>query len=514
MKNNSFVYCIVIFLLPLVVSCNTQAEYKTAIISGTVANWNPKQDQTSITIVISDILQREISHLTELDDEGNFRFELDIKSSIDFLLIYNTQWLCYISPGDSLNITIDSKVSSLEEHTSMRYNFVEIGGSSSVINKNIHDFIRIYEDSLNPSKETYDSVKNQEPLEYKKFKTSQFIITQTVLDEFITTNKTSDEFRNWANSYIQYGYWKELLSYRTMHAYYKGIAYDSFLAQIPNDYFDFLQTGIQNISGNSFFRQNGFLQEYCEYIGQLIPPEAYSEIDPAGKEANSLMIAIRLNHYEKNAEGYVKDILVSKLIYQLLDQKYFIDVSKSYNENMISDPILHNRVDEKYQAEWNLFNNPVIPKEAHLLDSEKIEPDSILNWISNEFKGKVVYMDFWAPWCGPCMQEIPYTIRLGEENKNNDFACLFLAVDCSEESWKATISQYSMNGYHMLLSNDQYLNLRKTFPIDGIPHYVLMNNQGEIKNSDAPHPSNRKVILEELSILFDNKHSISQLHLY
>jgi len=108
-----------------------------------------------------------------------------------------------------------------------------------------------------------------------------------------------------------------------------------------------------------------------------------------------------------------------------------------------------------------------------------------------ELKGKVVYIDVWATWCGPCRKEFPYSKKLQklfEQNKNVVF--LFLSIDRDIAAWKKLVTNdKDLQGIHINQPDEQLL---KSYLIKG-PCYILVDQEGKIANSDAPKPSSGKV---------------------
>lgn len=129
---------------------------------------------------------------------------------------------------------------------------------------------------------------------------------------------------------------------------------------------------------------------------------------------------------------------------------------------------------------------------------KKTDGDELFDSMITKFKGKVVYVDFWATWCGPCMSGIKEIAPLKEEMKNQDVVFLYITGQSSpEKTWSNSIP--NINGEHYRVSEDEWNYLTKKFNISGIPHYVLVNKNGEVVNPKLGHHSNEslKVILEK-----------------
>lgn len=110
---------------------------------------------------------------------------------------------------------------------------------------------------------------------------------------------------------------------------------------------------------------------------------------------------------------------------------------------------------------------------------EKDEGDELFASLVEKFKGKVVYVDFWATWCGPCKTSIKKITPLKEEMADEDVVFLYITNQTSPEvTWKNAIA--NITGEHYRVSEDEWNYLAQKFNISGIPHYVLVNREGEV----------------------------------
>lgn len=94
--------------------------------------------------------------------------------------------------------------------------------------------------------------------------------------------------------------------------------------------------------------------------------------------------------------------------------------------------------------------------------------------------GKIIYIDCWATWCGPCKAEMPNSKKLMTELKNESVAFVYLCLKSQEKIWKENLSQLEIGGQHYLLNTEQSNTLYKAFDIQGIPFYILLNKNGQI----------------------------------
>ena len=95
-------------------------------------------------------------------------------------------------------------------------------------------------------------------------------------------------------------------------------------------------------------------------------------------------------------------------------------------------------------------------------------------------KGKVVLVDFWASWCGPCRREMPNLVEAYAKYKNSNFEIVGVSLDQNNDSWKDAIKKLNITWPQM--SDLKYWNCEgaKLYAVSSIPHTVLIDKEGTI----------------------------------
>ena len=111
-----------------------------------------------------------------------------------------------------------------------------------------------------------------------------------------------------------------------------------------------------------------------------------------------------------------------------------------------------------------------------------------------DFKGKYVYIDVWATWCGPCRAEIPHLKKVEEMFKDKNIVFLSISVDKKKDydKWKQFVSEKQLGGVQLLASEDKspssFMNI---YGVDSIPRFILLDREGNVIFADAPRPSSK-----------------------
>ena len=112
--------------------------------------------------------------------------------------------------------------------------------------------------------------------------------------------------------------------------------------------------------------------------------------------------------------------------------------------------------------------------------------------VLKQFKGKVVYVDFWATWCGPCRGQMPYSQKLHEAYKGKDVVFLYISFDRGEAAWKKGIEKLEIKGHHWMPDRKQAGEINKRFKVQYIPRYMLVGKDGKLLADDFYRPSSSK----------------------
>jgi len=107
----------------------------------------------------------------------------------------------------------------------------------------------------------------------------------------------------------------------------------------------------------------------------------------------------------------------------------------------------------------------------------------------SDFKGKVVYLDFWGVYCGHCRYDIENDVpKLHERYKNKDVVFLNVCVDVKEMEWKENIKKMNLDGINVLAEGWTANPVCINYNVNGVPHYVLIDQKGNIADNNASRP--------------------------
>lgn len=117
-------------------------------------------------------------------------------------------------------------------------------------------------------------------------------------------------------------------------------------------------------------------------------------------------------------------------------------------------------------------------------------------------KGKYVYIDVWATWCGPCRAEIPSLKKMeaAYHGKNIEFVSISVDADADHDKWKTFVTEKQLSGIQLYAGKTPLSDFIKTFEVNTIPRFILIDPSGKVVESDAARPSDPK-LQEQLNSL-------------
>ena len=209
------------------------------------------------------------------------------------------------------------------------------------------------------------------------------------------------------------------------------------------------------------------------------------------------------------ADQALRDIaLARKLYWQLNSFRKSIDpVMVDFAEKEIKSPVILDFVkaaNEKYLA----LERQDLANAASLRPSTDVEGmsdgEKIFRKILEPYKGRIVYLDIWGTWCGPCKANLKESWRVKEQLKNYDIVYLYLCNSSTDESWKNVIKEYNLTGpncVHYNLPKEQQSAVERYLNVNSFPTYKLIDKQGNIHDLHWLHHEDMKNFLETIDKL-------------
>ena len=415
---------------------------------------------------------------------GEFEFRFRIFHPKEVLLDYQDKTLTlFVSQKDSIHIEVNSQ--DFSSAATGVFPSVTFSGTQPKINEEIIEFERTGMSSFphprpeGKSAETfYQEVVNSLQISMEK------------LQMYFRENASSPHFQTYMTQDLIYSYANDLL-YHPFYLSTQGIESDEniyhpnilndrdFPIQPPEEVFSSLYALHVKHTGAYQFRSLEILNLFEE--GKTL--EGYIHSHEAALQS----------HWRESAQEVYHYMLFREVLDK--DPSIFTQLWDSIGPTYIKDPNLTAYLYEKRESIKEGSNS----EDGKLLG--EIKNKNILAPLVEGYKGKAVYLDIWATWCGPCLKEIPSSLELQEQFADQAIGFVYLCLDPDPSQWKAIREQFHMKGDHYYLDADQTRQLKAQLGFTGIPRYVLIDKEGNIVDGNAPRPSNRERIQQAIKEL-------------
>ena len=394
-----------------------------------------------------------------IDSLGNFRAELNVKNDGNyFFKIGRPYSTVRFKKGKNVHLDIDAN----DFFKSRKYS-----GDLSIVN------------NFNVEKSALRSKFVGDPKDYFVVPLPEFLakikVTKKAVLELINKSSLSIENKKLEKRIAEYDYLQTYNNYQKFYSYHKKKD-----AELPGDYYQLIID--LDIDDDEMFKHSS------AYRNLIVANYRHGS-----KKAMSLDSSLTIIDFVSEKISNVKSVDCREQFASMLMRKM-----KQGNENIDEDyqKILtlfsSDRMKNKLEAKYRSALETVSGKEAVDFDYENFSGGRTT---LKDFYGKLIYIDVWATWCGPCLKEMPSLKELINEYKGKNIEFVSISIDNKKdyEKWRKMVHEKNVGGVQLYDAEGLSSSFMKAFNVGLIPRFMMLDSKGKIITANAPRPSSDEV---------------------
>lgn len=445
---------IFLLLIPFVFGCNP--EHEGVILTGLIENLDNElfvmggPDGSRDTVL--------------LDETGAFTYEnTDLEEANNYYLLLGKE-VVYIRLAPGMEMDFYADMSNLKETMGFTGEGADINNYYSAKNKRAYDY-------------KWSSLDEDE----YRFKVDSVLADQQENLNAVDRNDPDDPFWIIEEAELLYSWANNLGSYPGSHSYYAKLPdYEA-----PENWFDYKdQLGLdqpENIGSRAYdsYVSTHVRQKVGEKTKLILEADSTAQVN---RHLMTLETAVNELKDEKVLNHFLTTSITGAMQWTELSE---LEDAMEFFKDQVQDEESLAIFNEEFDA-WSKLS-----KGAPMLEfvGKDLEGNTVS---STDFRGKYLYVDVWATWCGPCIGEIPYLKTLEADYHDRNIVFLSYSIDDDKDAWLKYVPENELGGVQIIGKGGWQSQLCKDYKVRGVPTFMFFDPEGKIITPKMTRPSSQK----------------------
>lgn len=445
-------------LLAVFILSGLAGQAQKVIISGKIA----KSEADSVLVAISPnpLSAQEAQSTSAIDAQGQFSIEVPVTKATTADFVYESDaFSFFLQPGDQLEVKFNGDDF---------FNTLKFKGKGA----NENNFLVAYEKKFEENEDYQilpENIRLKEP-DFRKFLDYRKADQLKFFRNYANKTPVSEAFTSYMLAQIEYSWANDLLTFADLRARVLG----GTALKLSTDYYTFLdKVELNNPAAVNSHAYTGFLENYLHYLAANTNHQK-TDVD---------YYQVFYNLAKEKLKGEPRNLVLAHILFESM-KKGFIQYTNSMFKDFES---LNTNKDlnDFLAVQYNVRKAFAIGSPA---PDFKLKSLNGKEFSLNDFKGKLIYLNFWDSRCGLCQMDLPYAQELEKELSGKNVVFINIGVDNDEELWRYSVGKRKLMGVQLYAANREDI-LRKYKVVD-VPSYYLIDTDGAFISTKAKRPSN------------------------
>ena len=423
------------------------------------------------TIQLSHVSGDVALYEVELNDKNNYAVSIELDEPTMLKMTYNKKdmWI-FLWPGAYMEMDFSG---------TDFYNSFEYDGDAANENKYLAIYLNkfgipdpfsdvTFFPSLSVSTNLFEKMNEMNTDAFNQYAKEHQELEQTFYDSYPSKNSLSEPFKNFMQTRINY-------RWPTYKLIQKDIAEKNGY-ETPDTFMFFLfDIDVNNVDALICYDYIAFMERYLSYTFEDIKSDT---IDTKDK------FQVFAAKYEMLNQLYVNkplEMMQGRLLRRIISPKY-VPFLTSYYQDYQDYTVTTSYSDgiRGIYEEATRFSNSAKAPDFELLNENGTKTKL------SDFRGKIVYLSFWASWCQPCLAEMNKSIANREAVRDTSIVFLYVSVDDTADKWKRGIKnteRFRTNSDFHVYGTGRRSEVAKAYRVISLPQYFLIDKEGKFVTS-------------------------------
>lgn len=386
----------------------------------------------------------------------------------------------YVEPGDSIHLTIDA---SLLDKPGFAW--LTIQGKDAAMREQLNRCVDYLYRMNTSSYLPFDFTKS--PQEVIRVFRINYAMAMDSLNQYAELHRLDSKIIQWAQQDMKYLISNDLSDY-----IYAEKDYDKHREDCKRLFTD----SLFEIGNEKNFESMMFPLHLGNYMQSLVFPVMNSLSSAQPKDIpGKIRQGVHILRQEPATTS--RDYMIYSFLAGFIkkDPSFIASFPQAELSGYFVNPVFVDNLNETIERRIHPVYPKTILNDVHHLTAngmQRLPSQDLMDYLTQAFPNKVIYIDVYATWCGPCRREFKLAPEIHSQFHGKEVVFVNLCLQSLMDKWKDFTQEFQIEGENYFLDSDATKLFMSAYGLTGFPSYILIDRQGTIKSNKAPRLSEKE----------------------